>query len=127
MMARELVYGPFDGRSEPFRPTHIAKQLARIALRDEPDAVWRCRYCRRTVQQTNLAWGERSDDPYPERDHVIPRCRGGTNDLANLALACQRCNGSKGDLLLSELPEGWPSVPARHANRAGRWRRNGTE
>jgi hypothetical protein len=28
-------------------------------------------------------------------EHVVPRARGGTDDLANLALACHRCNPSK--------------------------------
>ncbi|MEQ8971548.1 MAG: HNH endonuclease signature motif containing protein [Coleofasciculus sp. C1-SOL-03] len=26
-------------------------------------------------------------------DHIMPRSLGGTDDLENLALACQRCNG----------------------------------
>src|SRR4051812_35354403 len=38
-------------------------------------------------------------------DHVIPRSRGGTNDLGNLRLAHRRCNGQRG----SRLPElEWP-------------------
>jgi hypothetical protein len=98
---------------QPFKPTFIAKQLARIALRDEPDGVWRCRYCRREVVRTDLSLSWSTHDLWPERDHVIPRSR---------ALSCQRCNVSKGDLLLSELPEGWPHVPASHPNRSGRWR-----
>lgn len=100
-----------------FRATFIAKQLARIALRDEPDGVWRCRYCRHEVRRTDVPNGWTGvaaidDLPWPERDHVIPRSRGGTNAFENLALSCARCNKSKGDLLLSELPAGWPHVPA---------------
>lgn len=29
-------------------------------------------------------------------DHVIPRARGGTNDLANLQTLCRSCNSKKG-------------------------------
>lgn len=36
-------------------------------------------------------------------DHVIPRCQGGTDDLANLARACARCNARKGP----RTPEQW--------------------
>lgn len=32
-------------------------------------------------------------------DHVIPLVAGGTNDLTNLVLACDRCNSTKGDAL----------------------------
>lgn len=113
-MARE-----FTPEGKPvFKPTFIAKQLARIAIRDEPDGVWRCRYCRREVRRTDVDshWSG-GDLPWPERDHVIPLNRGGTNAFENLALACARCNQSKGDLLLSELPAGWPSVPAKRIKR----------
>lgn len=96
-----------------FKPTFIAKQLARIAVRDEPDGVWRCRYCRVEVRRTDRPGHWFGDVlPWPERDHLIPRSRGGTNEFANLVLSCARCNKSKGDLLLSELPAAWPSVPA---------------
>lgn len=35
-------------------------------------------------------------------DHVVPRSRGGLNDMENLVTACRPCNSSKGDKLLSE-------------------------
>jgi 5-methylcytosine-specific restriction endonuclease McrA len=38
-------------------------------------------------------------------DHVTPRARGGQHSWENVVAACRRCNGAKGDRLLSEL--GW--------------------
>lgn len=35
-------------------------------------------------------------------DHVVPRTKGGTDDLANLVVACRRCNSSKGNRDLEE-------------------------
>jgi hypothetical protein len=40
----------------------------------------RCRYC---------------GDPYFNIDHVIPRSKHGNDDLGNLVLACEPCNGYK--------------------------------
>ena len=31
-------------------------------------------------------------------EHVIPQGKGGSNDAWNILLACQRCNGLRGDL-----------------------------
>ena len=41
-----------------------------------------------------------SDGPF-ECDHIVPIAKGGSNDLANLATACRRCNRSKRDKLVS--------------------------
>jgi len=38
-------------------------------------------------------------------DHITPVARGGTNALANLALACFHCNRRKGDKQVAEDPE----------------------
>jgi len=35
-------------------------------------------------------------------DHVIPRSKGGTNDMGNLKTACKSCNSDKADLTLEE-------------------------
>lgn len=32
-----------------------------------------------------------------EQDHIIPRCKGGTDKDSNMALACVFCNQAKGD------------------------------
>lgn len=49
-----------------------------------------CRYCGR---QVTLADGPRQ----ATIDHVVPRSRGGSDKLDNLALACARCNNEKAD------------------------------
>lgn len=41
--------------------------------------------------------------PATERDHVIPRLRGGTDDPSNIVLACHRCNATKGN----RTPDEW--------------------
>lgn len=36
-------------------------------------------------------------------DHIQPECRGGTDDLDNLAACCHKCNQLKRDMTLTEL------------------------
>jgi 5-methylcytosine-specific restriction endonuclease McrA len=38
-----------------------------------------------------------------EVDHVIPRCKGGSDRVSNLTLACHSCNQKKGNLSLQEF------------------------
>jgi hypothetical protein len=52
-------------------------------------------------------WTAEPGYEWPQVDHVIPRSRGGSNDLGNLALACLPCNARKGARLLGELPVDW--------------------
>lgn len=42
--------------------------------------------------------------PARERDHLLSKRRGGTNDPSNLVPACHSCNASKGELT---VPEWW--------------------
>lgn len=47
----------------------------------------------------------------PTFDHIIPRSRGGGNELENLRLACLKCNGKRGDTPAEEVrtyrEDGW--------------------
>lgn len=54
----------------------------------EERAAGLCEYCRCTHEFT------------PQKftlEHIIPRAKGGTDELGNLALACSACNNSKYD------------------------------
>jgi hypothetical protein len=50
-------------------------------------------------------------------DHIIPRQHGGTNDPANLALACYHCNLHKGPNLSVIDPDTGVMVPLFHPRR----------
>lgn len=52
---------------------------------------WQCQYC-----GVDLTASSRTVD------HVIPRCRGGTNSWKNCVASCRRCNSKKGNRSLSE-------------------------
>ena len=49
-----------------------------------------CQYC-----------GCSGDDVCLEIDHIIPVSRGGVSDIRNLVTACEACNRSKSDRLIS--------------------------
>ena len=58
---------------------------------------WCCTYCDSPLD------GHDTSLPPPQVDHVLPKSRGGGNELANLALACGPCNMSKS----ARTPEEW--------------------
>lgn len=80
--------------------------LPKIIARDGGE--WKCHYCGHLL----VPYHERNDDQYyvlgekypplkPEyrhavADHVIPKSRGGSDDLSNLVACCEQCNGQKG-------------------------------
>lgn len=53
---------------------------------------WCCAYCEIGVAK-------------PELDHRIPICRGGSNDISNIAVACGPCNRRKGRMTDVEFME----------------------
>ena len=65
-------------------------------------AQGRCEYCR-IPSQGQVAW-------FPI-DHIKPRTKGGESTLANLALACPRCNGHKWKFDSAIDPESGEEVP----------------
>lgn len=62
------------------------KISARTRRKVEKRAKKLCEYCQSPL--------EFSSDPF-SIEHIRPISKGGTNDLENLALACQGCNGHK--------------------------------
>lgn len=72
--------------------------LTRVADRDG----WDCHYC-----GAALGWGHPSVT-VPHLDHVIPKCQGGSNGIANRVMACGPCNIEKA----GRTPEQWMAARA---------------
>lgn len=65
-----------------------------LTARDQRDGKLFCHWCAREVFRQP---GETRGHPHTATiDHVIPRSRGGTNDLSNLVIACSPCNHKRG-------------------------------
>jgi len=75
------------------------RQATRLAiyLRDGLSCV----YCGASVEQ---------GDVILTLDHLIPRSKGGSNRVTNLATCCRRCNSARGDRPLAE----WCRVVAEY-------------
>jgi HNH endonuclease len=65
-------------------------------------AEHRCEYCRAPEAIFNLSF---------EVEHIIPSSRGGSDDPANLALACRSCNLYKGDRMVGSDEESGAELP----------------
>lgn len=104
-----------SGKREP-----VIQHAETIARRD---GGWRCHYCgcelyreSRDVPGAKLYWfadeGRVGYELPPgafkrfyQVDHVIPYSQGGSDDIDNLVLACQFCNGHKGTRSADEYRE----------------------
>jgi 5-methylcytosine-specific restriction endonuclease McrA len=64
-----------------------------------------CEYC--------ISQAQFSSDPF-SIEHIRPRSKGGTDDLENLALACQGCNNFKYNHICAIDPVTGNSVPLYH-------------
>jgi 5-methylcytosine-specific restriction endonuclease McrA len=99
---------PYSPPRERFTPTQRRKQ--RLADRD---GGWWCAYCgaalvpvgdagRAVLIPAGGAWTPLPGYHWPTEDHVVPRTRGGGDELANLVLACQPCNTDKGSQTIEQ-------------------------
>lgn len=89
----------------PMSPEGILREAERKARWDEKVAQWKS-------QERTMLEARRKKPQIIERDgarcyycgateslcvdHIVPRARGGTNDLDNLQLLCRSCNSRKG-------------------------------
>ncbi|WP_053236426.1 HNH endonuclease [Sandaracinus amylolyticus] len=85
------------------------------------DRVWvgRCIHCNARVVV------EESGETIATIEHIEPTTHGGTDDVANLALACARCNQGKGarlDVRRRDDPTLCAVIEMLKARREERWR-----
>lgn len=62
----------------------------------------RCFYCR---VKTNLNYQKRDNHLLATIDHVVPKSKGGANNINNYVLACFGCNTAKGSLSQEQFIE----------------------
>ena len=74
-------------------------------------AGWRCEYCRAPQEVCGYRF---------HVEHILPRARGGTDDISNLALACGPCNFAKGVRTVAVDLDTGDQVPLFNP-RADRW------
>jgi DNA-directed RNA polymerase subunit RPC12/RpoP len=71
-------------------------------------AGYRCEYCRLPESASALRF---------HIEHIVARQHGGTDDMANLALACPECNYQKGTNLTGMDPDTGALTPLFHPRR----------
>jgi len=93
-------------RYVPVPYTSVVLSRKNIFLRDN----YTCQYCGKT---TNLTI-----------DHLVPKCKGGSDSWSNTVVSCVRCNNKKGDrtpeeagLKLKRMPYKPPSMLYLHMTR----------
>ncbi len=74
-------------RSRSQNDQRVSGRKRRVAKRDGR----RCYLCGATFVLTDLT-----------EEHVVPKSRGGSNNIENIKLACQPCNEAKGNMPLTE-------------------------
>ena len=90
----------------------MVARSARILVTERAGA--RCEYCRAPQIITGTTY---------HIEHITPSARGGSDDLANLALCCVTCNGHKSDHTTGTDSETGRELPLFHPRR-DRWDRH---
>lgn len=70
-------------------PSYTPPVINRIFSREKG----RCYWCNKGLRLKHSA----------TKDHVLPRSKGGTNDMFNLVLSCGRCNNYKSNDLINPV------------------------
>ncbi|MEQ8765027.1 MAG: HNH endonuclease [Planctomycetota bacterium] len=77
--------------------------LQRYSGRPRPPKAFSKRFLYQRDRNTCQYCGDQPGATRLTIDHILPRSRGGRSTWTNCALACERCNGQKGDRLPSEV------------------------
>jgi len=85
-------------------------EIAGIAYQQGTLAEWEVRSYVLVKYQYRCAYCGKTDVPF-EIDHILPKSRGGSDRVANLALSCHTCNQAKGHNTAAEW--GHPEVEKR--------------
>jgi 5-methylcytosine-specific restriction endonuclease McrA len=56
-----------------------------------------CHWCKALTARVSRGHHGRLRDNHATVDHITPRCAGGTEELSNLVIACNRCNNERGN------------------------------
>ncbi|HEX8791151.1 MAG TPA: HNH endonuclease signature motif containing protein [Polyangiaceae bacterium] len=93
----------------------------RKMVRGEPAWVGKCIHCNAKL----VVSIDGQADGAATIEHIVPRTHGGGDDLANLAIACPRCNALKGKRLDHRRrtdPTLTQVIETLRARRLARWR-----
>lgn len=70
------------------------RKIAAIILRDGISCFW----CKEETLLDARRMGGQHEPRCTTIDHLIPRSRGGGNELENLVIACRECNEARGNI-----------------------------
>ena len=89
-----------------FRYLNDPEYRVRVLELNKRERKWRKHLYPLLVQQNNICaigGSKLPDDPKDcHVDHIIPRSKGGSDELSNLQIACWKCNILKSDKILEE-------------------------
>ncbi len=105
-----------DSTSTPRKNQKRKSVLRHAPALAESDLGWFCLYCgialvplktpytdaRYYIQEGANSFLLRDEFALCSVDHIVPVCKGGADDIDNLALVCESCNWSKGGMDLSD-------------------------
>ncbi len=117
---REIPGAPRILSKEEREPVRMPTTAEREALHERDG--FHCRFCgipvirkdiRVAIQKDYpdaLLWGRKNAEQHAafqamwlQYDHLLPHARGGTNDIANIAITCAPCNFGRMNLLIEEV------------------------